>query len=194
MAMFGVIVSGRLVQTEFTPISDTQFVTTIQDADNINHLVVFLTGAVPFPEGTAGQVYFSWPDPNAPPNWQVLGYISNQKPSAIYKVSSLKRLEEMGDYTNMMFGQSHIVHNAQIGIAIEPIQNIQEGPQQTNAEHHLNFAQKMLESFMNYVLSYTVRQSHMVPDPTATYVPLSTVQNWYTNFERRLQQNPNFWK
>ncbi|CAH2011744.1 unnamed protein product [Acanthoscelides obtectus] len=194
MAMFGVIVSGRLVQTEFTPISDRQFVTTIPDADNINHIVVFLTGAVPFPEGTAGQVYFSWPDPNAPPNWQLLGYISNQKPSVIFKVSSLKRLEEMGDYSNMMFGQSHIVHNAQIGISIEPIQNIQEGPQQNSAEQHLNFAQKMLENFMNYVLSYSVTQAHMVPDPTATYVPLSTVQNWYTNFERRLQQNPNFWK
>ncbi|KAJ8918948.1 hypothetical protein NQ315_016850 [Exocentrus adspersus] len=194
MAMFGIIVSGRLVQTEFQPISETQFVTTINDADNINHIVVFLTGAVPFPEGTAGQVYFSWPDPNAPPNWQLLGYISNQKPSAIYKISSLKRLDEMGDYTNMMFGQSHIVHNAQIGIAIEPITNIQEGPTLNNAENNVTFAQKMLESFMNYVLSYTITQAHMVPDPTATYVPLSTVQNWYTNFERRLQQNPNFWK
>lgn len=47
---------------------------------------------------------------------------------------------------------------------------------------------------MNYVLSYSVTQTNMVPDPTATYVPLSTVQNWYTNFERRLKQNPNYWK
>lgn len=34
----------------------------------------------------------------------------------------------------------------------------------------------------------------MTPNPTETFVPLSTVQQWYTNFERRLQQNPNFWK
>ncbi|KAJ8951467.1 hypothetical protein NQ318_000161 [Aromia moschata] len=194
MAMFGIIVSGRLVQTEFQQISPTQFVTTINDADNINHIVVFLTGAVPFPEGTAGQVYFSWPDPNAPPNWLPLGYISNQKPSAIFKISSLRKLEEMGDYSNVMFGQSHIVHNAQIGIAIEPISNIQEVPVTNTVEANVSFAQKMLESFLNYVLSYTITQGNMVPDPTATYVPLSTVQNWYTNFERRLQQNPNFWK
>lgn len=63
-------------------------------------------------------VYFSWPDPNAPPNWQYLGYISNQKPSVIFKVSNFKKLDEMGDFSNMMFGQSHIVHNAQIGISI----------------------------------------------------------------------------
>lgn len=63
-------------------------------------------------------VHFSWPDPNAPPNWQCLGYISNQKPSVIFKVSNFKKLHEMGDFSNMMFGQSHIVHSAQIGISI----------------------------------------------------------------------------
>ncbi|CAG9858225.1 unnamed protein product [Phyllotreta striolata] len=192
--MFGVIVSGRLVQTEFQQISVTQVVTTIPDADNINHIVVFLTGTTPFPEGTGGQVYFSWPDPHAPPNWQLLGFISNQKPSVIFKISGLKKLHEMGDYSNMMFGMSHIVHNAQIGISIEPLSNIQDVPSPNNIENNVTFAQKMLENFMNYILSYTITQSNMVRDPTATYVPLSTVQNWYMNFERRLQQNPNFWK
>lgn len=100
----------------------------------------------------------------------------------------------MGDYSNLMFGQSHIVHNAQIGISIEPLANIREVISPNNPNSYMTFAQKMLENFMNYVLSYTTTQPHMIPDPTATYVPLSTVQNWYTNFERRLQQNPNFWK
>ncbi|KAL3278483.1 hypothetical protein HHI36_013802 [Cryptolaemus montrouzieri] len=194
MAMFGLIVSGRLVQTEFQPISQTQFLTTITDADNINHVVVFLTGAIPFPEGTAGQVFFSWPDPNAPPNWQILGHISNSKPSAIFKISTLKKLHEMDTFSSTMFGQSNICHNAQIGISIEPLMNITEVPSPSNPQSHITFAQKMLENFMNFVLSYSVSQTNMVPDPTATYVPLSTVQNWYTNFERRLAQNPNFWK
>lgn len=192
--MFGLVVSGRIVQTEFQQISEAQFIMTIPDADNINHVVLFLTGNIPFPEGTAGQVYFSWPDPNAPPKWQLLGYISNDKPSAIFKVSNLKRLDEMGDYSNLMFGQSHIVHNAQIGISVEPLSNIQEVPSPESTTMQMTFAQKMLKSFMDYVLSYTITQSNMVPDPTATYVPLSTVQNWYMNFERRLALHPNFWK
>lgn len=75
--------------------SETQCLTTILEADAINHVVVFLTGAAPLPIGMAGMVYWSWPDPAAPPNWQLLGHISNSKPSAIFKISNLKKLHEL---------------------------------------------------------------------------------------------------
>lgn len=42
------------MQTDFQQISESQFLTTILDADNINHIVIFLTGIAPLPEGTAG--------------------------------------------------------------------------------------------------------------------------------------------
>lgn len=75
--------------------SETQFLITITEADTINHAVVFLTGLVPLPPGTVGMVYWSWPDPAAPPNWQLLGHISNAKPSAIFKIGNLKKLHEL---------------------------------------------------------------------------------------------------
>lgn len=59
----------------------------IPEADSLNHIVVFLTGNMPLPVGQAGAVYFSWPDPAEPPSWILLGYISNTKPSAIFKLS-----------------------------------------------------------------------------------------------------------
>lgn len=58
---------------DFQQVDEGKFLLNIPEADNINHIVIFLTGSIPLPAGLAGAVYFSWPDPNAPPNWQYLG-------------------------------------------------------------------------------------------------------------------------
>lgn len=60
---------------DFQQIEDGKLLLNIPEADNINHIVIFLTGSIPMPVGTAGAVYFSWPDPISPPNWQYLGLI-----------------------------------------------------------------------------------------------------------------------
>lgn len=195
--MLGIIVSGRLVQTDFQQIGDNQFLITVPDADNINHIVVFLTGTVPFPEGTGGAVYFSWPDPTAPPNWQFLGYISNQKPSAIFKISTLKKNHEFANSNVGIFGIGKISHVAQIGVSVEPIGIIElqaATVSEAASNSFLEFVQKMLTSFLNYVSSFSVTQAQMISNPNENFVPLSTIQGWYETFERRLQQNPNFWK
>ncbi|CAL7942731.1 protein OPI10 homolog [Xylocopa sonorina] len=195
--MLGIIVSGRLVQTDFQQIGENQFLITVPDADNINHIVVFLTGTIPFPDGTGGAVYFSWPDPTAPPNWQFLGYISNAKPSAIFKISTLKKNHEFENSNLGIFGVGKISHVAQIGVSVEPIGAIEQQAAtvtEATSNSFLEFVQKMLTSFLNYVSSFSVTQAQMTPNPTENFVPLSTIQGWYETFERRLQQNPNFWK
>ena len=86
---------------------------------------------------------------------------------------------------------------AQIGISVEPVNAIeQQAAVATETATHtfIEFAQKMITSFLNYVSSFSVTQSQMTANPTENFVPLSTIQNWYQTFERRLQQNPNFWK
>lgn len=142
-------------------------------------------------------VYFSWPDSNAPPNWQFLGFISNVKPSAIFKISTLKKNHEFENSNLGIFGVGKISHVAQIGISVEPL-NVIEQQAATVSEAATNsfveFVQKMLTSFLNYVSSFSVTQQQMTPNPTENFVPLSTIQGWYETFERRLQQNPNFWK
>ncbi|KAL6261325.1 hypothetical protein P5V15_008845 [Pogonomyrmex californicus] len=195
--MLGIIVAGRLVQTDFQQVGENQFLITVPDADNINHIVVFLTGTIPFPDGMGGAVYFSWPDPNAPPNWQFLGYISNVKPSAIFKISNLKKNHEFANSNLGIFGVGKISHVAQIGVSVEPLAVIEQQVATvtaTTTNSFVEFVQKMLTSFVNYVTSFTVTQAQMTPNPTENFVPLSTLQSWYETFERRLQQNPNFWK
>ncbi|CAG0895943.1 unnamed protein product [Darwinula stevensoni] len=193
-SMFGVLASGRLASTEFQQMDETHFLCTIPDADNINHVVVFLTGTQPFPDGLGGSVYFSWPDPNSPPQWMRLGHISNDKPSAIFKISKMKPNETT--VGPLGFGQT-ASHTAQIGIAVETLDVIRNSSSigdPSNMSSYMEFTQKMIESFLNYIMSYAVNQSQMVPNPAETFVPLSQVQNWYQNFERRLQQNPYFWR
>ncbi|XP_017756031.1 PREDICTED: protein OPI10 homolog [Eufriesea mexicana] len=197
MKMLGIIVSGRLVQTDFQQIGENQFLITVPDADNINHIVVFLTGTIPFPDGTGGAVYFSWPDSNAPPNWQFLGYISNIKPSAIFKISTLKKNHEFENSNLGIFGVGKISHVAQIGVSVEPIGAIEQQAAtvtEATSNSFLEFVQKMITSFLNYISSFSVTQAQMTPNPSENFVPLSAIQGWYETFERRLQQNPNFWK
>ena len=39
------------VQTNLTQMGETKLVAEIPDADDINHIVVFMTGTTPFPDG-----------------------------------------------------------------------------------------------------------------------------------------------
>jgi len=64
-------------------VSDTQFLFEIAGANTINHLCVFMTGVAPLPPDMAAGIYLSWPDYS---RWTFLGYISNDKPSAIFRI------------------------------------------------------------------------------------------------------------
>lgn len=196
--MFGILVAGRMIQTNFERVGDKQFLITIPEADSINYIGVFMTGTLPFPDGTAGLVYFSWPDPESPPQWQLTGYLSNEKPSCVFKISTLKRATEQQAGV-LQFQQQNVSHVAQIGISVEPIDVVQQ--QMTlidrtsqNQALFTEFPQKMLQNFVNFISSFAVTQAQMTPTPNETFVPLSVLQTWYQNFQRRLDINPTFWQ
>lgn len=142
-----------------------------------------------------GQIYFSWPDPSNQIVWHLLGHISNDKPSAIFKISNLKRLNDPSTLANtmnsMLFGQPvpNSAHNGQIGISIEDLSTvISSTPAATtdpsNLPTFIEFTQKMLDNFFNYVTSFG----------DSNYISMSIVQQWYANFQRRLAADPNFWR
>ena len=178
-----------------------QFLLTVDHVESINHVVVFLSGQVPFSEGFGGSIYIGW-SVGSNVSWQLLGYISNEKPSAIFKISKVKPHEmnespfgqEMMDSVSQMSSTT-----ALIGISVEPLaQIVQQTPsadtQASTVDSFTEFSQKMLESFFNYASSFAVNPTLTPLNPSETYIPSSVLQQWYVNFQRRLQTNPNFWK
>ena len=192
--MFGVLVSGRLPTNAFQRISDNQFSIVIPDIESVNHIVIYMTGEMPFPDGLAGAVYFNYSN-EGEQRWIFLGKICNQKPSAIFKIGNLKHDDNHLAITP--FGADHAQSNhtaAMIGISVEPEANIDAlTPAISTNANSLNsfveYTQKMLENFYNYSASFAKDGGD-----GNQYVPLQTLQNWYENFKRRIQINPNFWK
>lgn len=197
--MFGCLVAGRLVQTDAVQVSPDKFVFSLNDCDSVNHVVVFMLGTVAFPAGMGGAVYFSFPDAaSGAAVWQLLGFISNEKPSAIFKISGLK-CGEGGAHPFGTMAPMTSASVAQVGVSIEPVdQLVQQSPVSNAAvsslDSFLQFSQKMLDSLYNFAASFAVTQAQMVPNPSETFIPSSCVLKWYENFQRRLAQNPNFWK
>ncbi|XP_078134077.1 protein Hikeshi [Sander vitreus] len=198
--MFGCLVAGRLVQTDAMQVCQDKFVFNLQDYESVNHVVVFMLGTVPFPAGMGGAVYFSFPDPaSGGPVWQLLGFITNEKPSAIFKISGLRGGEGGAHPFGMMAASSLSPSVAQVGVSVEALDQLaQQMPVSSAAvssvDSFLLFTQKMLDSLYNFAASFAVSQAQMAPNPSETFIPSSCILKWYENFQRRMSQNPNFWK
>ncbi|CAG5866931.1 protein Hikeshi [Menidia menidia] len=197
--MFGCVVAGRLVQTDAAQVAPDKFVFNLADYEHVKHVVVFMLGTVPFPVGMGGAVYFSFPDPvSGGPVWQLLGFITNDKPSAIFKISGL-RSGEGGEHPFGTAVGSASPSVAQVGVSVESLEQLAQQIPVTSAavstaDSFLLFTQKMMESLYNFASSFAVSQAQMTPNPTETFIPSSCVLKWYENFQRRMTQNPNFWK
>ena len=146
-------------------------------------------------------MYFRWPEPDfaVAPVWQLLGFLTNNKASNIYKITGLKK--NSGILVPSPFGlsQSEIHHHAQIGISIEPLEVISaQSPnaitEPTNTSTFQEFAERTVQNLFNYITSFAVTQSQMTPNPSENYIPMPALKNWYTGFLRKLELNPQFWR
>ncbi|KAI1242093.1 Protein Hikeshi, partial [Lamprotornis superbus] len=173
--MFGCLVAGRLVQAAPQQVAEDKFVFDLPDYENINHVVVFMLGTIPFPDGMGGSVYFCYPDQSGMAVWQLLGFVTNEKPSAIFKISGLKS----GKGSQHPFGAMNLPQTptvAQIGISVELLENLaQQTPVASAAvssvDSFTEFTQKMLDNFYNFASSFAVTQAQMTPNPSEAFIP-----------------------
>ena len=190
----------------------------LEDALAINHVVVFLTGQVPFSEGFGASIYLGWPAEGGGVSWQLLGFLSNNKPSAIYKITKVTDLPVLTHSLSLPlsqvkpsevvtpFGQDalasfagQVQSAALVGVRVEPLEQMLQktpasGTQATTLSTMTEFSQKMVENLYNFASSYAVDPTQTALSAGETYVPASALTQWYTNFQRKLTANPNFWK
>jgi len=154
-----------------------------------------------FSAGTGGSVYFSWPDAHSPQSWQYLGFISNEKPSAVFRLTRFKQKDLINgingyhsayEHSTFLFNQTTISTVAQIGISIEPLSEInqQTPPSNCLAENFSIFTLKTAENIFNYASSF----AKSIPGFGDQLVPLSVIQAWYTTYKKKLEINPDFWR
>jgi len=181
-----VLAAGRLVQTNHKQVSANKIVFSLDNAQQIHSLAVFLTGVQPLPQGTGAAIHVSWPPYSS---WDYLGIIANNKPSAIFKVTQ-QSVDQHIQAQNVIL---------QLGIEIMEISALQHQYNTGQESNKLTvndmslFSKKMCESFFNYATSFSkdiydnTGQKHAI-------IPANVVEKWYQNFENKIHNNPNFWK
>ncbi|KAJ2756611.1 hypothetical protein GGI19_000701 [Coemansia pectinata] len=199
--MFGCIVAGRLVQTNLQQVDVNKYVFELPDAHNINHIVVFLLGTVPFEPGYAATVHLLWPNKS----WQMLGALSNDKPSAIFRLKATITPEEAASMPGV---------NAELGISIEPIQAVEQQLQQMrqqpggsnavvvaqqqqrqqspSAQVVLQFAERTLQSLFDYAMSFATQPDASMgafgSGASVQVLPVKAFEDWYNSFLRKIQR------
>ncbi len=123
----------------------------------------------------AATVFFHWPNKE----WQLLGMISNEKPSAIFKLSLNKSIDYLSDIKVV----------AQVGISIEPILSVQEqlsSIQQIMPVPKESAAQKILQNFYNFAVSFLEKKND------GEYISAKVFMNWFNSFKSKLDSDSSF--
>jgi hypothetical protein len=92
MAQFGVVAPGRPILTEFQPISETKAIVVIEQPFLVTELTFFLLSPNVCPIGYGAILYYSTDQIN----WELLGSVSNSKPSGIFRTGWSTKEELVG--------------------------------------------------------------------------------------------------
>ncbi|RKP07172.1 hypothetical protein THASP1DRAFT_17461 [Thamnocephalis sphaerospora] len=206
--MFGCLAAGRLVQTAPEQVDVGKFAFELADAGRVNHLVVFMTGAQPFDEGYGASVFLHWPGAD----WQILGMLCNDKPSAIFRLRDITGIVRPS-------AASDPAVTAVIGLSIEPLELIQQQlanahpptlPQPSQMavgstlplDRVAAIGRRLLNYMHSYVTSYAKPLPNNVPGvvamPTGAagetdlYMHVKVFDDWWRSAERRLRTDPGF--
>lgn len=212
---FGLILPSRPVLVNATTISTTQYAFTFPSLPSFTHIVVFLIPGIVLPDATLAGVYIQTTGSTV--GFRLLGAVGNEKQSAIFRVSSGSGPAEQdaasvsGTEDQMSDVDSHTaVQDVTVGLSIEPAATIlaqletikassisspstalvmgsslqsQRSPITTKV-----LAQRIIKNAFNFLASF----AGTTGEGGQEVVPLKSFQDWWSKFERRIENDPRF--
>jgi hypothetical protein len=199
--MFSVILPGRPCLTNLMTVSPNQFAFSFPSNPHFSHIVVFMLPGNVLPPDMAAAVYIQLP---GQPDFKLLGAIGNEKPSAIFKVNLPgSTAVENGEFdmaieaSNSANGPS-AAGEINLGISVESAANIQAQLTALRAEASTSnvlmrrppatrvLAQRIIKNAFNFLASFAGGPGGQ------EVVPLKSFQDWWTKFERKIENDPGF--
>ncbi|KAL9709340.1 hypothetical protein Ac2012v2_007696 [Leucoagaricus gongylophorus] len=193
--MFGCCIAGRLLQTNLQQVDETHALFELPQASTINHVCVFLLGTVPFPDGYAATVHFFWPGKG----FQLLGMLSNDKPSAIFRLRGAFTSTPASSHTQNAFTTTAMPYSTEdvtaiLGLSIETIDQVQAQMLTLNStlakstpdltKDPALLASRIVGHLFNYVSSFVDASGTMTPN---VMVPVSVINKWYDSFLNKIK-------
>lgn len=174
--LFGVVVPGRPVITEFTPIESTKAVALLPEPSLIPDLTFFLLPTTPVPHGYGAILYYALPPYFN--HWEIIGSISPEKPSGSFRTGwTTTKSEEISGCPVV-----------QLGVSLEPLETIANlSLTYSGVEERFEFAHKIALDLFRYMTSFS--QSSQ---PGMMLVPNNVFDSWMKRFEDKYQRDPNF--
>ncbi|KAF9224723.1 DUF775-domain-containing protein [Gyrodon lividus] len=202
--MFGCCVAGRLLQINLQQVDETHALFEIPAAEKVNHVCVFLLGTVAFPERYGATVHFFWPGKGS----QILGMLSNEKPSAIFRLRSTFSASNpaSGMSTPSVFTSAASTTTGEVtailGFSVEPLETVAAQMAALPATSIISalssssmsvtpvkpadpsaLAEKIAKHLFNYVSGF-VPSGGVGPD---SMVSMSVIARWYESFVSKLR-------
>lgn len=172
--LFGVVVPGRPLITEFQQIDATKAITVLEHPASVSEITFFLLPTTVIPPGYGAILYFSTPPFQ---NWVLLGSVDPSKPSGTFRTAWATNEEVRG------------CQFVQLGVSLEPLDTIKNlDLVLSGVEDRFGFAHKIALDLFQYMTSFSSgdqQQGMMV-------VPLNVFDRWMERFERKYRQDPNF--
>jgi len=215
---FGLILPSRPVLVNATVISVTQYAFTFPSNPTFSHIVVFLLPGTFLPDDSLAGVYVQIPGSTS--GFRLLGAIGSEKQSAIFKVTGCSGKAEdsavngldrgNGTEDEMFVDTTTAFENVTVGISIEPAATIAaqlETLEGSNGSPPLTalmvstgrqqrptplstkiLAQRIIKNAFNFLASFAGTTGAGGQE----VVPLKSFQDWWSKFERRIENDPGF--